>query len=111
MTSDYFFIGGEFSNQTRLAAWEQDHIPSTVNALLATFASGQTVPDWPGGDYDTIWRITLDANSNLTIDGTLCEGIVPPRCWPRLQCLSTCHELEYRRISRGPSGGLGMTGA
>jgi hypothetical protein len=78
LASDYFFIGGQFSNQTILAAWEHDHIPPTVSALLATYASGQTAPNWPTGDYDTIWTVTLDANSNLTIDNALCEGIVPP---------------------------------
>ena len=48
LASDYFFSGGKFSNQTILAAWEHDHIPPTVNALLAAYASGQTVPNWPG---------------------------------------------------------------
>ena len=78
LASDYFFSGGKFSNQTILAAWEHDHIPSTVNALLAAYASGQTVPNWPDADYDTIWTVKLDANSNLTIDNALCEGIAPP---------------------------------
>jgi len=78
LASDYFFIGGQFSNQTILAAWEHEHIPPTVNALLATYLSGQTAPNWPDGDYDTIWTVTLDANSNLTIDNALCEGLVSP---------------------------------
>ena len=75
LASNYFFIGDTLSNQTILAAWEHEHIAPTVNALLATYLSGQTAPDWPGDDYDTIWRVTLDANSNLTVDNTLCEGI------------------------------------
>jgi hypothetical protein len=78
LASNYFFIGSKFSNQTILAAWEHDHIPPTVNALLATYLSSQTAPNWPDSDYDTIWTVTLDANSNLTIDNALCEGIVPP---------------------------------
>jgi hypothetical protein len=78
LASDYFFIGGQFSNQTILAAWEHDHIPPTVNALLATYLSGQTAPNWPDGDYDTIWTVTVDANSNLTIDNALCEGLASP---------------------------------
>ena len=78
LASNYFFIGSKFSNQTIPAAWEHDHIPPTVNALLATYLSGQTAPNWPDDDYDTIWTVTLDANSNLTIDNALCEGIVPP---------------------------------
>jgi len=30
---------------------------------------------WPGGDYDTIWTVTLDAQGNLTVDDALQEGI------------------------------------
>ncbi len=78
LASNYFFIGGSFSNQTILAAWEHDHIPPTVNALLATYLSSQSAPNWPDSDYDTIWTVTLDANSNLTIDNSICEGITPP---------------------------------
>ena len=78
LASAYFFTGGKFSNQTILAAWEHEHIPPSVNALLATYLSGQTAPNWPDGDYDTIWTVTLDANSNLAIDNALCEGLVSP---------------------------------
>jgi hypothetical protein len=79
LASNYFFIGGRFSNQTILAAWEHEHIPPTVKALLTTYLlSDQNVPNWPDDDYDTIWTVTLDANSNLTIDNALCEGIVSP---------------------------------
>jgi hypothetical protein len=73
--SDYFFTGGTFSNQTLLVAWEHDHIPPTVNALLASYQSGQTAPNWPDNDYDSIWTITLDAQGNLTVDNQMCEGI------------------------------------
>jgi hypothetical protein len=73
--SDYLFTGGKFSNQTVLAAWEHQHIPPTVNALLASYQSTQTAPDWPDDDYDTIWTVKLDAQGNLTVDNSMCEGI------------------------------------
>ena len=38
--SDFFFTGGQFSNQTLLVGWEHDHIPTTVNALLSTYHGG-----------------------------------------------------------------------
>jgi len=75
-TSNFFFTGGQFNNQTVLMAWEHDHIPPTVNALIASYnGSGPAAPDWPGDDYDTIWTVTLDATGNLTVDNSLCEGI------------------------------------
>ncbi len=73
--SNFFFTGGAFSNQTLLVAWEHDHIPPTVNALLSTYHGGQTAPNWQGSNYDSIWRITLDTQGNLTVDDALCEGI------------------------------------
>jgi len=76
--SKFFFNGGQFSNQTVLLAWEHDHIPPTVRALVSTyFPNGgpPPVPDWPGNDYDTIWTVTLDASGNLTVNNALCEGI------------------------------------
>ena len=73
--SNYFFTGGQFSNQTLLVAWEHNHIPPTVNALLASYNSAQTAPRWPSADYDTIWTIKLDFQGNLTVDNNLCEGI------------------------------------
>jgi hypothetical protein len=75
LASDYFFTGGAFSNQTLLVAWEHDHIPTTINALLATYGSSQAAPDWPPNDYDTIWTVTLDGMGNLTVNNSLCEGI------------------------------------
>ncbi|MBF0498287.1 MAG: hypothetical protein HQK58_17210 [Deltaproteobacteria bacterium] len=75
-TSDFLFKGGKFSNQTVLLAWEHDHIPPVVNALLSSYqGSGPTAPAWPGKDYDTIWTVTLDAQGNLTVNNALCEGI------------------------------------
>ena len=75
LASAYFFTGGTFSNQTLLVAWEHQHIPPTINALLTTYNSAQTAPDWPDGDYDTVWTVTLDSVGNLTVNNALCEGI------------------------------------
>jgi hypothetical protein len=84
--SDFFFTGGTFSNQKLLVGWEHDHIPPTVNALLATYHGGKTVPNWPSNDYDTVWTVKLDSHGNLSIDNDTCEGInsaklpsAPPR--------------------------------
>lgn len=77
-TSRFFFFGGTFSNQTILLAWEHDHFPPTVDALLANFfpsGTTQSAPAWPGTDYDTIWTIKLDSTGNLTVNNSLCEGI------------------------------------
>ncbi|HYB90948.1 MAG TPA: hypothetical protein VEC38_07880 [Candidatus Binataceae bacterium] len=81
--SDFFFFtnatGPNFSNQTVLVAWEHDHIPPTVNSLIGDYfapaASPTSAPDWPGTDYDTIWTVKLDAEGNLTVNNTKCEGI------------------------------------
>jgi hypothetical protein len=78
LTSDKFFSGGAFSNKTILLAWEHEHFPPIVAALLASyFPAGQApnVPNWPDNDYDTIWTVTLDSQGNLTVNNTLCEGI------------------------------------
>jgi hypothetical protein len=73
--SDFFFTGGTFSNQSLLVDWEHDHIPTTMNALWATYHGGQVAPDWPSDDYDTVWTVRLDAHGNLSIDNATCEGI------------------------------------
>lgn len=78
LTSDKFFSGGTFSNKTILLAWEHDHFPPIVNALLASyFPAGKalTAPAWPDDDYDSIWSVTLDARGNLTVGNAICEGI------------------------------------
>jgi hypothetical protein len=75
LASNYFFTGGTFSNQTLLVAWEHQHIPPTINALLATYSSSQVAPNWPDNDYDIIWTVTIDAVGNLSVNNTLCEGI------------------------------------
>jgi hypothetical protein len=77
-TSDMFFTGGAFSNKTILLAWEHDHFPPTVAALLADYFPADKapqVPGWPDSDYDSIWTVTLDAKGNLTVNNTICEGI------------------------------------
>jgi len=73
--SNFFFTQGTFSNETLLVAWEHNHIPPTVNALLASFGSSQVAPNWPSDDYDTIWTIKFDSQGNLTVDNGMCEGI------------------------------------
>jgi hypothetical protein len=73
--SAFFFAGGAFSDQTLLVGWEHDHIPPTVQALLVSYNSSQTVPNWQDNDYDTIWTVKIDAQGNLTIDNANCEGI------------------------------------
>ena len=79
LTSNFFFTGGQFSNQVLLVAYEHDHIPPTVNALLGSYFPGGggpvPAPGWPDDDYDTIWTVTLDANGNLSVDNSMCEGI------------------------------------
>jgi hypothetical protein len=83
-TANYFFTGGKFSNQTVLLAWESGHIRPFINALLASYGganlpslptAGSPLGGWPSDDYDTVWRISLDAQGNLTVDNALCEGI------------------------------------
>lgn len=73
--SQFFFFGGEFSNQKMLVGWEHDHIAPTINALLQTYHGSQTVHDWPDDDYDTVWTVNLDAHGNVAIDNSTCEGI------------------------------------
>jgi hypothetical protein len=73
--ADFFFFGGQFTNQSVLVGWEHDHIAPTINALLAEYHGGQTVPPWPGNDYDTVWTVKLDAHGNVSVDNLTCEGI------------------------------------
>ena len=77
-TSNFFFTGGTFSNQTLLVAWESGHIKPFLNALLSSYgvSSDKLLPtSWPSEDYDTIWTVILDAQGNLTVHNALCEGI------------------------------------
>ena len=103
-TSDYYFQGGQFNNQTILVAWEHGNIPLILAALLngsytnlssntpdntpaltlpiptapATSTTPTTLPaalQWDPNDYDSIWTITLDGSGNLKANNSLCEGI------------------------------------
>jgi hypothetical protein len=76
-----FFNGGKYSNHKVLLAWEHDHIPTTVNALINSYfrngppPTDKVAPNWPDPDYDAVWSVTLDAIGNLTVDNSICEGI------------------------------------
>ncbi|HEX4076735.1 MAG TPA: histidine phosphatase family protein [Candidatus Acidoferrales bacterium] len=73
--SKFFFTQGTFSNQTLLVAWEHDHIPPTINALLNSYQVTPNAPTWLDTDYDSMWTVTLDNAGNLTVDNESCEGI------------------------------------
>jgi hypothetical protein len=78
-TVNKFFLNGTFSNHTILLAWEHDHFPPMVAALLQTYqytgATPEAAQTWPSNDYDTIWTVTFDASGNVTVNNSLCEGI------------------------------------
>ena len=75
-TSAILFAKGTLSNQKVLLAWAYQYIQPTINALLLSYhGDGQQAPAWPDNDYDTIWTVTLDAHSNLTVSNLTCEGI------------------------------------
>jgi hypothetical protein len=79
-TSDFFFTGGAFSNKKIFMAWEHDHVPYILNALLASYFPSGGAPSvsntyWPDADYDTVWTVKLDGKGNLTANNALCEGI------------------------------------
>ena len=73
--ANFFFFGGQFTNQSVLVGWEHDHIAPTVNALLTAYKVGQPILAWPADDYDTVWTVKLDAQGNVSIDNLKCEGI------------------------------------
>ena len=78
LASDYFFTGGDLSNNTILLAWESTRIKPLINVLLKSYGGSSLPlldPEWPIADYDTIWTVTLDDSGNLTVDNALCEGI------------------------------------
>lgn len=77
-TSNYFFTGGKFSNQTVLVAWESGHIKPFLNALITSYGGNNPQllsTSWPAEDYDTIWTVMLDAQGNLTVDNSQFEGV------------------------------------
>ncbi|HYL46146.1 MAG TPA: hypothetical protein VEU52_03910 [Candidatus Limnocylindrales bacterium] len=77
LASNFFFTNGTFTNKTILVAWEHDHIPPTINALISSYQPppSRIAPNWSDSDYDTIWTVKLDGQGNLTVDNSLCEGI------------------------------------
>ena len=94
-SSDFFFgthfttvTGPNLSNQTVLLGWSYQLIQPMVKDLVSSyFPSGATpppVPDWPGNDYDTVWKVRLDADGNLVVNNAMCEGIdsakLPAKC-------------------------------
>lgn len=74
-TIKFFFDDPQFSNHKILLAWEHEHFPPFVTALLKSYGSSQTAPSWASGDYDSIWTIKIDSAGNMTVDNSLCEGI------------------------------------
>ena len=71
LTSDFFFTGGKFSNQTVLLAWESSRIKPFINALLNSYGGNSLshLPEeWPSTGYDTVWTVTLDEFGNLRVD-------------------------------------------
>jgi hypothetical protein len=89
--SNFFFTvsaGGNFSNQSVLLAWSYQFIQPMVNDLVSSYfppaATPPTVPDWPANDYDTVWKVRLDADGNLVVNNAMCEGIdsakLPAKC-------------------------------
>lgn len=74
-TIDFFFNDPQFSNHKILLAWEHEHFPPLVTALLKSYGSSQTAPAWASGDYDSIWTVKIDSTGNMTVDNSLCEGI------------------------------------
>jgi hypothetical protein len=77
--SDFFFTGGRFTGEKILVAWEHDHNPPTVNALLASYypnGGGVSAPaSWPQTDCDTVWTVTIDGKGNVTVDDTIFQGV------------------------------------
>jgi hypothetical protein len=87
-TINFFFGSSQFSNHKILLAWEHEHYPPLINALLKMYGSSQTVAAWPQDDYDSIWTVRLDSSGNLTVDNSLCEGIdsaTLPKTAPQFQ--------------------------
>lgn len=78
LASEFFFKGGKFSGKTMLIAWESGRIKPILNALIESYGGDKNStlpPKWLSPNYDTIWRVTLDASGNLSVDNDLCEGI------------------------------------
>ncbi len=74
----FFFQGGQFNDQTILVSWEHGTIESMVNYLVGTIygqpQATSLIPVWQGNDYDTVWKLELSRDGQLTFSNT-CEGI------------------------------------
>lgn len=61
-----------------LVGWEHAHIVAAVQAVFAQVyqdpSAAARLPDWSYTDYDTVWKLSTDAQGNLTFAST-CEGI------------------------------------
>ncbi len=50
----------EYRNATVLVAWEHHQLQALVPQLLAALGGDAgSVPEWHGGDFDSIWRVTI----------------------------------------------------
>ena len=74
-TIDFFLNNPQFSHHKILLAWEHEHFPPLVTALLKSYGSANTASAWGSDDYDSIWTVTIDANGNLAVNNSPCEGI------------------------------------
>lgn len=69
-----------FSNATLLIGWEHENIGRMMRDLLDTYyhpakaENSAQLPRWDSNDYDSIWKVSLDANGNLTFSND-CEGV------------------------------------
>lgn len=74
----FLFTGGNFSGKTLLVSWEHSTIGRAMDYLFADIYQQpdlvKEIPDWGFTDYDTIWKLELDANGNATFSNP-CEGI------------------------------------
>lgn len=71
----FFFTGGKFNNKTILVAWEHGNIEETINYLINNIYNlGKSVPNFAYDDYDTIWKVQINAQGQLIFSND-CEGI------------------------------------
>jgi len=75
--AQYFFTDSKFDKKTLLVGWEHKNIDEAIKYLI-TDIYGQKLPDnfpsWDGKDYDTIWKVRINKEGDLTFSNT-CEGI------------------------------------
>jgi hypothetical protein len=78
LLSDFFFFGSRFTNHKLLGGWVFTQNPQIVNALVSSYfpnGGAPAAPAWAATDYDSLWVVALDADGNLTVDFSQCEGI------------------------------------